>query len=39
MRVFIGTITTVRGVWQIKEKVFSYGVEGKWVEKHNLHFT
>ncbi|RUM43442.1 MAG: RNA 2',3'-cyclic phosphodiesterase [Desulfurobacterium sp.] len=38
-RLFVGTLTSVVGLEEVREFIDSLGIVGKWVEKENLHFT
>ena len=38
-RLFVGTLTSVPGIDAVRRALESFGLRGKWVEKHNLHFT
>ncbi len=38
-RLFVGTLTDIEQVSDIRKEVEALGIEGKWVEKENLHFT
>jgi 2'-5' RNA ligase len=38
-RLFIGTLTEVKGIEEVKSQIELLKIVGKWVEKENLHFT
>ena len=38
-RLFIGSRVKIKGFDEIKREISSLGIEGKWVEEDNLHFT
>ena len=38
-RLFVGTLVSIPGVFEVKRFISSIKVEGKWVEEENLHFT
>ncbi len=38
-RLFIGTLVSIPGIDHVKDFISSLGIEGKWVETENLHFT
>ena len=38
-RLFMGTLVSILGIDHVKNFISSLGIEGKWVETENLHFT
>lgn len=38
-RLFVGTKVKLTGLEGIRKEITSFGIEGKWVEEENLHFT